>query len=180
MPLQSMPKLLTLLAATALVPSGLASCSANETRQPARAETGLEQPDYVVDQAGVLSPVERQKLTAQLAGFQHATLHQLVVVTVADLGGEEIAAFTRKLGIRWGIGRKGINDGIIILVAPHDRKARIAVGYGLERQLPDAFCYEVMDRKMIPAFADRRFSAGIEAGVSAIIARLTAKDSEAR
>lgn len=79
-----------------------------------------------------------------------------------------------------GIGRKGINDGIVILVAPTDRKARIAVGYGLEARLPNAFCQEVMVRKMIPAFAQGQIGAGIEAGVSAIMDRLSAPGRDTR
>ena len=169
-----------LAAVAGLIPSSVASCSPSDTRHSARAETPREQRDYVVDQAGVLSSTERQKLTAQLSRFERDTHHQFVVVTVTTLRGEDIAVFTRRLANKWGVGRKGINDGIVILVAPRDRKARIAVGYGLEARLPNAFCQQVMVRKMIPAFAQGQIGAGIEAGVSAIMDRLSAPGRDTR
>lgn len=174
------PQLLVLAAITVMVPGSFAACSSRDARQPAPAEATLEQPDYVVDEAGVLSPAQRQELTDQLRRFERDTRHQFVAVTVKTLGGAEVAAFTRTLANKWGVGRKGINDGIVLLVAPNDRKARIAIGYGLERQLPDAFCQEVMDREMIPAFARGQIGDGIEAGVTAIIKRLAATSGDTR
>lgn len=126
----------------------------------------------VVDQAKVLNDTEKERLTSLLLRFQTETGHQLVVVTVKSLLGEDVKDFTMRLANHWSIGRKGINDGIVILVAPHDRKARIAVGIGLEQQLPDAFCQHVMDRIMVPAFAKGQIGQGIEGGASVIIKRL--------
>jgi uncharacterized protein len=171
------PKLLLF---AVIITGSFAACSSGDARQPAHAEASLEQPDYVVDQAGVLSPAQRQELTDQLRRFERETRHQFVVVTVKTLGGVEVAAFTRTLANKWGVGRKGINDGIVVLVAPNERKARIAIGYGLERQLPDAFCQEVMDREMIPAFAQGLIGDGIGAGVTAIIKQLAATGGDTR
>lgn len=95
-----------LAAVAGLIPSSVASCSPSDTRHSARAETPREQRDYVVDQAGVLSSTERQKLTAQLSRFERDTHHQFVVVTVTTLRGEDIAVFTRRLANKWvSVGR---------------------------------------------------------------------------
>lgn len=97
----------------------------------------------------------------------------MVVATVRTLGGQDIATFTRNLANAWGIGRKDYNDGVVLLVAPNERKARIAVGLGLEKALPDALCRQIMDEQMLPRFREGDLSAGIEAGVDALIARLS-------
>ncbi len=124
---------------------------------------------FVVDDADLLDISTRRRLTAQLGAFQRGTGHQLVVVTVTDLHGEDVGRFATALGNRWGVGRKEANDGVVLLVAPHERKARIAVGRGLESQLSNARCAAIMDREIIPAFARGEMTAGIEAGVTAII-----------
>lgn len=156
--------------------------AAGQTRQPAThsTEAPLEFSGYVVDQAAILSSDDRQALTRRLEDFQRTTGHQLAVVTVASLHGEDIALFTRRLANTWGVGRKGLNDGVVVLVAPHDRQARIEVGRGLEQQLTDAFCRQVMQQRMVPSFAKGRFAQGIDAGVSALIARLAGTTKQVR
>ena len=162
----------------AIGPGAPPPSSSRGASRPAVADAKLTFTGYVVDQAGVLGAAEQRKLTVLLDGFERETGHQFAVVTVDTLGGQDVAAFTTRLANRWGVGRKDINDGIVLLVAPHERKARIAVGYGLERELPDDFCQDVMDREMIPAFARGEIGAGVEAGVSAIIRRLAATSSD--
>lgn len=127
---------------------------------------------YVVDQAKLFDRAQRAALTEQLDRFERETRHQLAVVTLTRLGGRDIARVTRALANRWGVGRRGFNDGIVVLVAPNERKIRIAVGRGLENRLSDAFCKDVIDREIIPQFAVGKFGAGVEAGVTAIIRRL--------
>ena len=127
---------------------------------------------WVTDAAQVLSAEEEAALSAKLEAFEQATRHQMVVVTVPTLGGEEIAAFTRRLANSWGIGRKDYNDGVVLLIAPRERKARIAVGYGLEKKLPDMIAKQIMDQQMIPRFRDGDLSGGIDAGVDALIGTL--------
>jgi uncharacterized protein len=173
----------TLLALAAVsLPVAAAGSASHRPVQPASpiAEAPLEFTGYVVDQAEVLNRDERHSLTLRLGRLQRETGHQLAVVTVRSLGGEDVATFTKRLFNRWGVGRRGINDGIVLLVAPHDRTARIAVGYGLVRQLPDAFCQQIMDRIMVPAFAHGKIGLGVDAGVSAIIERLSTTAANVR
>lgn len=101
----------------------------------------------------------------------------MAVVTVRSLGGEDVARFTIALAGRWGVGRRGVNDGVVVLIAPRERKVRISVGDGLRVVLPDSFCRTVIDRRMAPVLARGDYDAGVEAGVSVLIARLRARRS---
>ncbi len=135
------------------------------TRAAAPALTGR-----VVDEARLLPPATAAALTDRLAAYERRTRHQLVVVTVTSLGGETIEAFTLALANRWGIGRKGADDGILLLVAPTECKTRIEVGRGLERRLTNARAATIIETRMLPPFRAGDFPRGIDGGVDAIIA----------
>ncbi|MDE8653025.1 TPM domain-containing protein [Novosphingobium album (ex Liu et al. 2023)] len=150
----------------ACVPA-LGGCKqAREEPRPAIALAGR-----VTDAADLLTPTQESQLSQTLAAFEERTRHQMVVVTVRSLGGQDIAVFTRDLANAWGIGRRDDDDGIVVLVAPGERKARIAVGYGLEQALPHASCQQILDNDMIPRFRQQDYFGGIEAGTHALIAR---------
>jgi uncharacterized protein len=128
----------------------------------------------VVDTAGLMSPAQQQALTQKLANLEQASSRQLVVATVPDLQGYPLEDYGYKLGRAWGIGQKGANNGVILLVAKNDRKVRIEVGYGLEPILPDVFNQSVIDEKIVPAFKNGDYPGGINAGVDALIEQLQA------
>jgi uncharacterized protein len=109
----------------------------------------------------------------KLAELERTTKHQLVVATVPSLGGRDVANFSRDLANAWRIGRNGNNDGVVLLVAPNERKVRIAVGYGLEKALTHEVCQQIIDSSMLPHFRQGDLPGGIEAGVDALIARLS-------
>jgi len=126
----------------------------------------------VTDAAHILSPEQVSRLTVKLEQLERTTKHQLVVTTVPSLGGLDVADFTRDLANKWGIGRKGYNDGVVLLVAPNEMKVRIAVGYGLEKTLTHEVCQQIIDRSMLPRLREGDLPGGIEAGTDALIARL--------
>ena len=126
----------------------------------------------VTDAAEILTQEQEAGLSKKLEKLEFATDHQMAVVTVPTLGGRNVAAFTRDLANSWGIGREGHDDGVVLLVAPKERKARIAVGYGLEKTLPDALCEQIRAEQMIPRFQEGNFAGGLEAGVDALSSRL--------
>jgi uncharacterized protein len=151
-------------------------------RAPAAADPTYHFPALtgrVVDQADLLSPAEEQALAAQSAAIERDTHAQYVVVTVRSLEGAPIEDYGVRLGRAWGIGRKGVNDGVILLVAPAEKEARIEVGYGLEKRLTDPFAGKVLRERVIPAFRNGRFGDGIRAGTDAIGQRLRSKASYA-
>jgi uncharacterized protein len=126
----------------------------------------------VVDAAGLLSAGGQQQLNAQLAAFEQASSIQLVVVTLPNLQGYEIEEFGYQLGRAWGIGEKGRNNGVLLIVAQAERKVRIEVGYGLEGALTDALAANIINTVILPQFKLGRFEDGIEQGSTAIMAAL--------
>jgi uncharacterized protein len=126
----------------------------------------------VVDDANLLAPKQEAGLAAKSAELEQATGHQLVVVTTASLHGQDIATFGVDLGRRWGVGRKDIDDGVLLIVAPNERKARIEVGYGLEKALRDEEAGRIMRDAILPAFRAGDMPKGIAAGVDGIISEI--------
>jgi uncharacterized protein len=157
-----------------------ASCDARTASPPtvdfnnsAAARTpAIQLAGRVTDAADILNPAQEAALTAKLEEFERKTKHQMVIVTVPSLGGQDIAAYTRDLANRWGIGREEQDDGVVLLVAPNERKVRIAVGYGLERTLTQAVCARIIKEKMIPRFSKGDLPGGVDAGSNALIANM--------
>jgi uncharacterized protein len=122
----------------------------------------------VVDDAQILSPAAEARLTQELASLEQQTGHQLVVATLPDLQGYEIEDYGYQLLRTWGIGRKGADDGAILIVAPNQRKVRIEVGYGLEPVLTDALSSLIIQRAILPAFKAGDMEKGVVDGTEAI------------
>ena len=133
----------------------------------------------VNDYAGILSPAEREGLENQTVDLRQKTGAQLAVVILQSLEGGQIDDFTNKLFAKWGVGQKGKNNGVMLLVAIGDRKARIEVGYGLEPILPDALAGRVLDEQLFPAFKQQRYAQGLSQAVSRI-ARIVERGEPAR
>jgi len=131
----------------------------------------------VVDGADLLSPAQEKDLSTRLARLEAATGHQFVIATISDLQGQKIEQFGVRLGRTWGIGRKGIDDGVLLIVAPNDRKVRIEVGYGLEKALSDPICAQIIREKIMPPIGRGDISGGIRAGAAAILSILGHKPS---
>src|SRR5438105_1148592 len=126
----------------------------------------------VVDDAHMLSPATQQRLDGELANLEAQTGHQVVVATVPDLQGYEIEDYGYQLGRTWQIGRKGVNDGAILLVAPNQRKVRIEIGYGLEPVLTDALSSYILQTAVLPKFRAGDMEGGVVAGTEALIQQL--------
>lgn len=134
----------------------------------------------VVDQANLLSPEKEAELTERLAALERDTTDQLVVVTVPDLQGHDIADYGYRLGRHWAIGQADKDNGVLLIVAPTERKVRIEVGYGLEGVLPDALAALIIHDRILPAFRVGGFERGISEGVAAIDEQLRLDPEEAR
>ena len=126
----------------------------------------------VVDDAHVLSEEARNRITALSKAHEAATTNQVVVLTVPTVGNASIEEYAVKVFESWKLGLKGKDNGVLVVVAPQDRKMRIEVGYGLEGPLPDGAAGEIIRTWMTPAFKAGNYDKGIEDGVAAIIARL--------
>lgn len=124
----------------------------------------------VVDGAGLLEPAQASRLREVLAAYERETRHQVVVLTLPTLEGEAIEAFGIRAAEAWKVGTAEFDNGVIVIVAAEDRRARIEVGYGLEGVLPDAIASRILREHMIPAFRRGAMDEGLLAGVEAILA----------
>lgn len=122
----------------------------------------------VVDGAGLLSAAEISELDAKLKTVEDSSSDQVVVVTVSSLQGYSIEDYGLRLGNHWGVGSKALNNGVLLIVAPNERKVRIEVGRGLEATLTDALSKTIIDTSILPRFRTGDFAAGIKSGAEGI------------
>jgi uncharacterized protein len=132
----------------------------------------------VVDEVGVLSPAQKAALEARSAAFEQSSSDQIVVAVVASLQGYEIEEYGYRLLRHWQLGQAGLNNGVLLIVAPNERKMRIEVGYGLEGVLPDIIAGQIIREDMVPKFRDGDLPGGIDAGVTGIERALSASPEE--
>ena len=147
---------------------------------PAFAQTFPPLTGRVVDQAHLLTPEQTAQLDAQLAQLEQQSGHQMVVATVTDLQGYDIQDYGYRLGRAWGIGAKKANDGLVLLVAPNERKVGIDVGYGLEGLVTDALTSVIIQHQILPHFRDKDYAGGIVAGSGALIQLLQLPPDQAQ
>jgi uncharacterized protein len=132
----------------------------------------------VVDQANIIEPTTRTAIEQKLADLESKSGIQLVVATVTSLEGQEIEPYANQLFRTWQLGEKAKNNGVLLLVAPNERRVRIEVGYGLEGTLTDALSKVIITNAITPRFKAGDFSGGISRGVDDIITVLTTDASE--
>lgn len=126
----------------------------------------------VVDNANLLSAQSRSALTELLAQHEQQTSNQVVVVTLAELAGYDIADYGYQLGRHWQIGQKDKDNGVLLIVSIAERKIRIEVGYGLEGALTDALSSQIIRNEITPAFKQGDYERGINQGVDAILSAI--------
>src|SRR5438270_4768135 len=146
---------------------------------PASAQTFPQLIGRVVDQAHLLSPEQVQDLTSKSAALEAQTGRQLVIATVNSLEGRPVEDYGYRLGRAWGIGQKGKDNGVILLVAPNEHRVRIEVGYGVTPVLTDAMSGLIIREDITPRFKQGDFGGGIEAGADALIKQLSLPPEEA-
>jgi len=134
----------------------------------------------VIDHGDLVSDTKELALAAKLEALERDTTDQVVVVTVPDLQGYEIEDYGYQLGRAWGIGQAQKNNGVLLIVAPRERKVRIEVGYGLEPVLTDALSALIIQNEILPSFREGQFERGIEQGVDAIDRQLRLDPAEAQ
>jgi uncharacterized protein len=150
------------------------------------AGTALAQPQFpdrgtapVLDLANIISPEDEAVLSQRLTEFEQRNQRQFVVATIPSLDGYDIADYGYQLGRHWGLGDTENDDGIILLVAPNERKVRIEVGYGLEHIIPDGLAYDIINHDILPRFKAGDMSGGVVAGADSIVRQLELPPEEA-
>jgi len=139
-----------------------------------RADTAIPKaPErWVTDTAGMISEATRARLDARLESYERASGHQVVAWIGRTLGGADLADFAVKTFKAWGIGRKGHDDGVLMLVFAEDHKIDIEVGYGLEGRLTDAASHRIIDEVMAPRLRAGDADGALAAGVESVLATI--------
>ena len=124
----------------------------------------------VTDQTGTLDSAQRQQLEDKLAAFESSQGTQIVMLLVPTTQPEDVAAYANRVFNTWKPGRKGIGDGLLLVVAKQDRKIRIEVGRTLEGAIPDLAAKRVIDEVMTPAFRQGDFAGGLDQAADRLMA----------
>jgi uncharacterized protein len=131
-------------------------------------------PRLVNDFAGMLTRQEINALENKLVAFNDSTTTQIAIVTVEDLGGYEVADYAQRLAEKWGIGQKGTDNGMLILIKPNAAtsggEVSIEQGYGLEGVIPDITCGQIIDYEIIPAFKKGQYYEGLDEATNTLMA----------
>ena len=131
---------------------------------------------HVIDQTGTLSSTERTALEAKLRAFEEKRGSQVAVLLVPTLGNETVEEFAGRVTDEWQLGRKGVDDGVLFVVAKADRKVRIQTGRGVQGTLTDALSKRIVSEIVAPRFRAGDFAGGIDAGVDAIVHAIEGED----
>ncbi|MGB8490456.1 MAG: TPM domain-containing protein [Bacteroidales bacterium] len=131
-------------------------------------------PRLVNDFAGMLTPGEADALERKLDAYNDSTSTQIAIVIVPDLHGYAPGDYAQRLAEKWGIGQKGKNNGVLILVKPKTSENSrgdvfIAPGYGLEGAIPDIMCGEIIDKEIVPAFKAEKYYEGLDKATSVLM-----------
>jgi uncharacterized protein len=147
---------------------------------PASAQTFPKLTGRVVDEAHLLRPEQVVDITSKSEALEAQSGAQLVVVTVPSLGGQRIEDYSYQLGRHWGIGQKEKDNGVLLVVAPKERKVWIATGYAARIRLTDAVASIIYRNAIVPRFKAGDYGGGIEAGVDEIVKVMSLSPAEAQ
>lgn len=131
---------------------------------------------HVMDGTGTLDAAQRDALEAKLAAFEKSRGAQVVILMVASTQPEDIAAYAQRVGDSWKIGRKGVGDGLLLVVAKNDRKVRIETTKALEGAIPDLAARQVIDTAITPRFRQGDFAGGLDAAADQLIALISGEN----
>jgi uncharacterized protein len=126
----------------------------------------------VTDLSGVLKPGEQQALESKLSAYEAAHGSQIAIIVLPSTQPEPIADFTQRVGDAWKIGRKGVGDGVLIVVAVNDRRVWISVARALEGAVPDVVATRISREVIAPRFKTGDFGGGLSAGLDALFKRI--------
>lgn len=137
-----------------------------QTAPPALENVPLNQ--RVIDLTHTLDTSTQQRLTEQLADLEQRKGAQIAVMLLPTTGDADLETFTTQLFRAWKLGRKGIDDGILLLVVKDDRTVRIEVGYGLEGVVTDLLSHRIIEEQLNPAFRQGDYAGGVQRAVDAL------------
>lgn len=137
----------------------------------------------VNDLAEIFTPAQEVELERMLTAFDDSTSNQIAVVTVKDLEGYDASEYATRIGLDWGVGSEKFDNGVVILVKPKTNspgQVFIAVGYGLEGAIPDAYAKRIIDNEMIPFFRQNDYYGGVHTGCKVLMKLASGEISQLR
>lgn len=133
---------------------------------------------WATDEAGFLAPRTVAALDARLEDYERRTGRQVLVWIGRTLGpNASLEDWAVRAFEAWKVGRRGLDDGLVLFVFAEDRKVRIEVGYGLEDKVPDAYAFRVVDRILLPGFREGRPDEAVQAAVAALLGYISGEDA---
>jgi uncharacterized protein len=123
----------------------------------------------VTDVARVLSEADRERVSELLARYERETSHQIGVLLVPTLSGENIESFSLRVANSWKLGQKGLDNGILVTMAMKERAVRIELGAGMERFISNATAQSIINNSMVPAFRKGDYAGGLQAGLEQLM-----------
>lgn len=145
----------------------------------AHAQNYPEPTGYINDFAEIIDTATEERLEKELIAYEQQTTNEIVVATVESLEGVTVEEYAVELFERWGVGKEGQDNGVLFLVSEGDRKVRIEVGYGLERDVTDAQSKRILESRVTPSFRNDDFTTGVDQGVQGIIETISGEGSVA-
>jgi len=121
------------------------------------------------DTVNLLSRADQERLSDLLKAYEQETGHQIAVLIISTLGNEAIESYCLRTANTWHLGRKHIDDGVVVCVAMKEKEVRIELGIGINRYISNADAQEIIDREMTPSFAKRDFAGGLERGLKKLM-----------
>jgi len=150
------------LAFVALLLHGCIGKVANAAEVPVHA-------GHVNDYANVLPTSERIELEKSLAAYEVETTHQVAVLTVPSLHGESIETLSLRVARAWGLGRKGLDNGVLVTLAHSEQAVRIELGTGMSKYVSDAAAQRILEETMLPAFRAGDLRGGLRQGIERLL-----------
>lgn len=123
----------------------------------------------VNDYANVLPSGDRIELEKSLAAYEVETTHQVAVLTVPSLHGESINSFSLRVARAWGLGKKGLDNGVLVTLAPSEYEVRIELGTGMTKYVSNAAAQRILDETMFPAFRAGDLKGGLRRGIERLL-----------
>ncbi len=145
----------------------------NATKQTSKYEAFPKAYNWVNDFAGMISDKAEESMIEKIKAYEEKTSNEIALVTVETIKpAEDIVEYTRGLGNYWGVGKKSIDNGVVILIDKESRQIRIASGLGLKKEMPDDVCQSIIDQQIVPEFKKGNIDAGLKNAIDRIISIL--------
>jgi uncharacterized protein len=165
-----MKKIVTILFLVAAVAMGFArDYTPAEVTNPNVADRRV----YVADPGNLLDPATKARVNSTLYSLRQQTTAEVAVAVVPSIGDMPIEDFSEKLFTSWGLGKEDKDNGVLIVIAPEQRRARIQTGYGAEGVLPDISCKRIIDSAIVPNMKNGDLDAAVEASASAVASAMS-------